>query len=195
MAVVTGKDGIHYVFRKLVKTDVALLARYFSSLSEATKARFAPHPLTDEYINRLCKLNSDSAERFVLLPGSLDKIVGYFILEYQMSPHEARRYLGQGIHLESELDPLFAPSIADTYQNRGLASSVMPLIIDAAKEHGSRSLVLLGGTQETNRLAIAFYEKLGFKRYGGYQTDIFNFDMRLVFEERTRTPSVEQARD
>lgn len=184
MAVVTGKDGIHYLFRKLVKADAALLARYFSSLSEATKTRFAPHPLTDEYADKLCQLKLDSAQRFVLLPDSLDKIIGYFILEYHMSPHEARRYREQGVCLESELDPLFAPSIADDYQNRSLASSVMPLIIDAAKEHGARSLVLLGGTQETNRIAIAFYEKFGFKRYGGYQTDIFNYDMRLVFEER-----------
>lgn len=47
MAVVTGKYGIRYVFRKPVRTDVALLARYFSLLSETTKTRFAPHPLTE----------------------------------------------------------------------------------------------------------------------------------------------------
>jgi hypothetical protein len=53
----------------------------------------------------------------------------------------------------------------------------------------------MGGTQETNRRALAFYEKFGFKRYGGYQTDIFNHDMRLVFEERTQTPSAKQSSD
>lgn len=57
MAVVTGKDGIHYIFQKLAKTDVVLFSQYFASLSEGTKSRFAPHPLTDEYAVMLCQLH------------------------------------------------------------------------------------------------------------------------------------------
>jgi RimJ/RimL family protein N-acetyltransferase len=43
----------------------------------------------------------------------------------------------------------------------------------------------MGGTQATNSRAIAFYEKFGFIKYGGYQTEVFNHDMRLeISDER-----------
>ena len=108
-------------------------------------------------------------------------IVGYFILEFELSPYEKSRYQSQGIELTQGLDVLFAPSIADDFQNCGLASLVMPEIISQTRRKGIRSLVLMGGTQATNARAIAFYEKFGFKKYGGYQTEGFNHDMRLVF--------------
>ena len=73
-------------------------------------------------------------------------------------------------------------SIADDCQNTGLASAVMPHIIANARSRGARSLVLMGGTQASNSRAIAFFEKHGFVRCGGYWTDRYNYDMRLVLE-------------
>jgi RimJ/RimL family protein N-acetyltransferase len=179
---ISGQDGTQYTFRKLEQADSALLTTYFLALSKETQSRFGPHPLTAEYAKKLCDLPQDSADRFILLTENQDQIIGYFIVEYGGAPDEAKRYQAQGIDLDPKLDPIFAPSMADAYQNKGLASRVMPLIIGAAKEKYARSLVLMGGTQETNHRAIAFYEKFGFKRYGRFQTDMFNYDMRLVFE-------------
>jgi GNAT superfamily N-acetyltransferase len=178
----SGPDGTQYIFRKLEKADSPLLATYFPGLSKETQSRFGPHPLTAEHAEKLCRLKQDSADRFVLLTESQDEIIGYFIVEYGDAPDEAKRYQAQGIDLNPKLDPTFAPSMADAYQNKSLASRVMPLVIDAVREKGARSLVLMGGTQESNHRAIAFYEKFGFKRYGGYQSDVYNHDMRLVFE-------------
>ena len=56
------------------------------------------------------------------------------------------------------------------------------LTIALATTTGARSLVLMGGTQASNARAIRFYEKSGFVRYGGYQTDQWNHDMRLLLE-------------
>ena len=179
--VVISTDGNEYLFRKLESNDAEMLAAYFAKLSDLTKARFGPHPLTTDFVVHLCEKPNDTADRFVILPKSPELIVGYFILEFEMSPHEKGRYLSQGIVLEQGLDILFAPSVADDFQNCGLASQVMPAIVDHCRKKGARSLVLMGGTQANNNRAIAFYEKFGFLRFGGYQTGIFNYDMRLVF--------------
>jgi ribosomal protein S18 acetylase RimI-like enzyme len=37
----------------------------------------------------------------------------------------------------------------------------------------------MGGTQASNARAIAFYEKHGFVRCGGFWSDQYNHDMRL----------------
>jgi len=181
MKIITGRDGHEYLLRKLEMNDKALLSEYFTALSAETKSRFGPHPLTDEFAANLCSKTGDSADRFVIVPKNEAKIVGYFIVEFELSPHEKGRYLSQGIMLEQGLDVLFAPSVADDYQNCGLASQVMPAIILHARQKGARSLVLMGGTQATNSRAIAFYEKFGFLKFGGYQTEVFNHDMRLAF--------------
>jgi ribosomal protein S18 acetylase RimI-like enzyme len=38
----------------------------------------------------------------------------------------------------------------------------------------------MGGTQASNARDIAFYEKHGFVRCGGFWTDQYNHDMRLT---------------
>lgn len=164
----------------LTERDAEALAGYFDGLSPASRARFQPHPLTRQAALQLCAETGASTIRLVLR--TANEIIGYFILEPRMSVHEAGRFATHGIALESMRDLLFAPSIADAYQNQGYGSMAMPHLIDLARRHRARSLVLMGGTQATNARAIAFYEKFGFERIGGYWTDVFNHDMRLVLE-------------
>lgn len=181
MVTIRDEHGVGYIFRELEKTDVDLLAGYFLGLSEETRSKYGPHPFTAEHARVLCNLPKDTADRYIVITQDQAEIIGYFIVEYADAPSEAKRYKSQGIDLVPKLDPLFAPSMADAYQNRGLASLVMPLIVDVVKKGGARSLVLMGGTLETNSRAIAFYEKSGFRRHGGFQTHIYNYDMRLEF--------------
>jgi diamine N-acetyltransferase len=165
--------------RGLQNHDAAALANYFAALSTESRQRFGPHPLTNAAAEAICTgIGSSKTTRLVLETNS--QIIGYFILEPQMSEHEAERYRAFAIALESGLDYLFAPSVSDHYQNQGLASLAMPHVVAQAKALGARSLVLMGGTQASNGRAIAFYEKFGFERFGGYQTEVFNHDMRLV---------------
>ena len=87
-----------------------------------------------------------------------------------------------GIEIDHELDPVFAPCIADKYQNKGIAGKSMKYILDFAKNQNLRSLILMGGTQEPNKLAINFYKKFGFKEYGRFYTannNLNNIDMML----------------
>lgn len=171
-----------FVLRQLRSDDARTLGAFFDSLSAQTKQRFAPHPLTAEHAAELCKEARPNSEtqRWIVTLQENNEVLGYFILDTQMSPHERTRYQQQGIELQQGDDWLFAPVIADNWQNRGLASATMPLLLTHAKTAGARSLVLLGGTQETNLKGIAFYRKFGFEQHGGYQTEIYNLDMRAL---------------
>lgn len=177
VSIIISQGQNRFTLRILTEHDSSALGNYFERLSDDSRKRFQPHPLTREHATYLCKRNRDTATRFILLSG--ETIIGYFILESEMSSHEAGRYASHGIDLLPRRDILFAPSILDEYQNQGLASLVMPKLLDFVRALHVRSLVLMGGTQETNSRAIAFYEKFGFKKYGGYQTEIFNHDMLL----------------
>ncbi len=176
------RNGAAFQLRQLGQDDVLPLAEYFASLSRETRCRFGPHPLTAEYAQQLVSLPQDSAVRFVLQDNHHIRVrlAGYFILEQSMSPHEQERYLARGIELKPGADLIFAPSVGDDYQGQGLASLVMPELIQFAREQGARSLVLMGGTQATNQPAIGFYEKFGFEYHGGFQTEVYNHDMRLL---------------
>jgi GNAT superfamily N-acetyltransferase len=176
------KNNNTYTLRPITVRDSNALGEYFVRLSDETKRRFQPHPLTNEQAAQLCAEQGatpdETALRLILL--SDETVIGYFILESTMSVHEASRYAAHGIELVSQKDVLFAPSILDEYQNLGLASLVMPHLLSFVKANNARSLVLMGGTQSTNPRAIAFYEKFGFEKFGGYETEIFNHDMRLI---------------
>jgi diamine N-acetyltransferase len=166
------------LLRFLRHDDAVPLGAYFDALSAETNRRFQPHPLTRSHAAVLCAAPDSGTERMVLEHPS--GIIGYFILDLALQSHDASRYARIGITLEPGRDLLFAPCIADAWQSRGLASLAMPHLIALARARGARSLVLMGGTQSTNARAIRFYEKFGFQTHGGYQTDQWNHDMRLV---------------
>ena len=174
-------------FRPLDRRDAAGLASFFQGLSPLTRSRFGPHPLDEETARGLCtRVDLDSALRFVLVAGGeihQDQnplIIGYFILNPEIPGHEAERYRSFGIQIESHRDCMFAPCLADPFQGKGLASQVIPLLLDQCRQRKYRSLVLLGGTRETNPGAIQFYRKFGFRKVGGYYTDVYNMDMQLI---------------
>ncbi|MFT7561706.1 MAG: GNAT superfamily N-acetyltransferase [Flavobacteriales bacterium] len=178
---VVSKNNEEFTFRKLCRSDGLILGEFFSGLSDATKSKFGPHALTIEYANKLCQFFDDnSVQRFVVADKNM--IVGYFILNFNPFRNEAYRYQKVGVVLDPNLDPVFAPCIADKYQNSGIASRSMQKIIETTKRLKLRRIVLMGGTQEPNLLARAFYRKAGFKEYANFYTDhnqLNNVDMML----------------
>lgn len=166
------------LLRTLDGCDKERLSDYFDGLSRASKRRFQPHPLNTEAAHRICACKTATTFRFIVQRD--EEIIAYFILDADVSTHEMERYQQSGITLEAGKDYLFAPSVGDDFQNTGVGSLAMPHLVKFARRKGARSFVLMGGTQATNDRAIAFYEKFGFQRFGGYQTDVFNHDMRLV---------------
>lgn len=170
-----------YIFRELIESDNKKLGNFFSNLSQATISKYQPHPLTQEEALSICKsINKDFTKRFII--ENTTEIIGYFLLNFNLFESEKQRYNTYGIELNPKLDPVFAPCISDKYQNKGIASKSMKYIIQYACDQKIRSIVLMGGTQEPNFLAINFYKKCGFKEYGKFYTshnNLNNLDMKL----------------
>lgn len=180
---IIAKNGEYFEFRQLTRNDGELLGKFFDNLSDNTRSKFGPHPLTADYaINKLCPaLGKDNVLRFVV--SSAEQVVGYFIVDFNDYPNEKQRYITYGIDLEFPEDPVIAPCIADAYQSQGIASQAMANLISYLKAQGVRSLILMGGTQAPNIQARNFYKKFGFLEYGEFFTEhngLNNFDMRLV---------------
>lgn len=175
------KQNKTYIFRKLAVTDNENLGLFFSDLSNKTRLKFGPHSLTHEHAYLLCaSLADESVTRFIV--EKENRIIGYFILDFRCIEHEVKRYMSYGIDIDPTSDPFFAPCIADNYQNSGISSAVMSKIIAYVQDLNCNSLVLLGGTQESNELGISFYKKWGFKECGRYFHRVNNIDMRLRFK-------------
>ena len=75
---------------------------------------------------------------------------------------DARRYAGYNHPLEAAECCTFAPSVADAYLSRGIGSTLMPLVVEAAHRLGRRKIVLWGGVRGDNPRARHFYRKFGF---------------------------------
>ncbi|WP_411993718.1 N-acetyltransferase family protein [Agarivorans sp. DSG3-1] len=179
MISIEAKHDRTFILRLIERGDAEALGAFFQGLSPATTCRFGPHPLTQQQAKHLCEaISTDSAERWVIM--DKDLVAGYFIVERHISSEEAERYSRQGVSLQAELDVIFAPCIADAYQNAGLASAAIKPLMRHVKQQGARSLVLMGGTQESNHRARHFYKACGFDEYGGFHTEIYNIDMRAI---------------
>jgi RimJ/RimL family protein N-acetyltransferase len=180
---ITASNGEVFEFRKLLETDGDFLGRFFEDLSQTTRAKFGPHPLTSDYAKEtLCKrVEKDKVSRFVI--SSNQKIVGYFIVDYNFYLNESERYASYGIDLDFNIDPVFAPCIADNYQGQGIASQAWKAVRETLKNQNIRSLVLMGGTQAPNIQARNFYKKFGFEECGEFFTEnngLNNLDMRVI---------------
>lgn len=177
------KNNETLTFRRLEKTDGSQLGAFFDGLSADTKSKFGPHPLNLEHANTvLCaNIDADNVMRFVI--STNNKIVGYFIVDFNHYPDEEARYRGYQIALNFSADPVFAPCIADAYQSLGIASQAVRALIENLRDQNLRSLVLMGGTQAPNLKARHFYKKLGFQELGEFFTEhngLNNIDMRLM---------------
>ncbi|WP_143871068.1 GNAT family N-acetyltransferase [Catenovulum sediminis] len=182
--VLTCRDNQQYTFRVIESTDAPKLADYFTGLSEVTRKRFAPHPLTADYAYSLCQHLSAIPLKTLLMviENQNEEIIGYFILDSKESVEEYQRYLNYQMDLTQSLDWYFAPCIAENYQNKGLSSACMQYIVKYAQAMHIENIILMGGTQKSNFQAIAFYEKNGFIKLGEFQTDVDNVDMYLPIQ-------------
>ena len=178
---IVSKEGQTLKIRELSLDDGSQLSDYFFGLSGASKKRYGPHPLTKEYAQYLCKpeqLLNEKIIRLVITNEQLE-IIGYIILDSNVVLDDVRRYEQQGLNLLDGLHFFLAPSIADNYQNQGIASRVMPMLIELARKCGVHRLVLMGGTQLSNKIAVNYYEKVGFIRLDEFQTEVANVDMYM----------------
>lgn len=166
--------------RLLRPDDAERLGRYFLGLSDRTKARYGPHPFDQATADAICaSLDPRDMLRIVATTGAGDDetIIAYLLIKVGVRESDGKRYATLSIPLDPAECGALAPSVADAWQNCGVASAVMPVLITMARSVGIRRLVLWDGVIADNHLAQGFYRKWGFVKVGEFATSVLNFDM------------------
>ena len=179
-------SGETVCLRPLTTRDGFILGEYFLGLSETTRALYAPHAFDQATADQICAA-INSAEILRMLVTSeregQERVIAYFILLFGVRDAERQRYQKLGITLDPSTDCLLAPSVADDYQNMGLGSVLMNHLQHVLRRCGRKRIVLWGGTLESNKRAIHFYRKSGFRKVGEFMTGVNNYDMIVDLSE------------
>ncbi len=166
--------------RLLRPDDAERLGTYFLGLSDRTRSRYGPHPFDRATAGAICEgLDPRDMLRVVVTAGTApdEEIVAYLLVKLGVRESDGKRYAALGIELNPSRTAALAPSVADAWQNRGVASAAMPTLLAMARSVGVRRLVLWDGVIADNHLAQGFYRKWGFVKVGEFTTSVLNFDM------------------
>lgn len=166
--------------RLLRPDDAGRLGAYFLSLSDRTRSRYGPHAFDQQTADAICAgLDARDMLRIVATTGfdQEERIIAYLLVKLGVRASDGQRYAALGIELHPPECGALAPSVADAWHNRGVASAVMPVLITMARSVGIRRLVLWDGVIADNHLAQGFYRKWGFVKVGEFATSVLNYDM------------------
>ena len=160
--------GVPFTLRPLEAGDGGILGAYFLGLSPGTRALYGPHAMDRDTADALCaSVSSTDVIRFVaVLPG--DGVIAYSILMPGLTDGEKERYPRAGVDADPARDCLVAPSVADSWQGRGVGTPCLRHLISVARRLGRRRLLLMGGVYKDNGRAIRLYEKCGFRAVGAF---------------------------
>ena len=171
-AVLETPSGEKLTVRRLRAGDDPALQGFNAGLSEKTRSVFLPHAYDDKTVaNYIGRSAQDMDRIYVAFSG--ENIVAYFFLWELGSPNAL---LGIGI--------------ADAYQNQGLGTQMMHILIEDAKALSLQGIELT--TVLDNARAFHLYEKVGFH----YVCDVDNVagDGRMVRERMMFYPIAPGAR-
>ena len=182
LQLVTGQP---VVFRPLGAGDAGILGRYFVGLLDNTTKRFAPHAFDQATADRLCaELEPLQMLRLIGTreADGQEQVIGYFLLCFGVGEGTTQRYQRHGVALDPRTDCEVAPSVADAFQDQGVGTVFMQQLLETARRQGRRRAVLMGGTMATNSRAIHFYEKLGFRKVGEFETPPGRYNHDMILE-------------
>ncbi len=159
----------------ITPTDYPALEGYYAKLSEATKKLYAPHAfnrLTFQYLFESTNIH------WAYIAKNNVEVVGYVVLRKGVPDHDLPRMNGYGVTCD-QTDCLFAPSIADNWQGKGVGKQMFKKVSDDLPKYGIKRVFLWGGVQADNHQAIRYYQKLGFRELGSFEYHGMNYDMVL----------------
>ncbi len=162
--------------RPINSEDLSGLFKYFEELSEKTRSFYGPHPFDQPTLKSLCAGSYKGHIGFVALDQAA--IVGYAVIKRGYSEGEWYRFPNYDMEMDPEQHFLFAPSIADDHQSKGIGGLLLAKVEKYLQSIGATHLVLWGGVQTRNHQAVRYYEKHGFVKLGQFYHDgLDNWDM------------------
>jgi diamine N-acetyltransferase len=171
------KNGHWLQLRALQASDHTRLSHYLQGLSPASKSRFGPHAFDEASVAQ--HYQDPYHASYVAIELESEQIVAYAALVWGYLKSDAHRLANYGVQADRDTDVTYAPSVADEWQNLGLGSLLFQFIRAEMKNKAKKRLILWGGVQNTNALALAYYRKLGFRYLGSFEYQGWNDDMIL----------------
>jgi diamine N-acetyltransferase len=166
--------------QKLAPVDYKDLHKFLNRLSASTKAKFAPHNFD---LQTIININSNPGlhKSYIARDAETNSVIAYCIVKMGVFEYDVERYKNYNIHLSDGNCCTFAPSLADEWQGKGLGKILFQFILHDLKDTVVKKMILWGGVQDTNHLAISFYTKRGFKIVGSFEYNGTNIDMIFYF--------------
>ena len=171
------KNGIHISLHQLEPAWLDLLVDYLTQLGPETRSRFGPHTFDKPTIEKLFR--DDKYLGFVASEIQSETFIAYAIVKQGYLEHDWPRLSSHGLRLDAFTDATLAPSVADTWQSKGVGAALFDFIATALKNKGFRRIILWGGVQSSNIKAVNFYIKKGFRIVGAFDYNGHNWDMVL----------------
>ena len=147
-------------------------------LGKETRGRFAPHSFDRTALEQLFGIPG-TCQGFIIEDGDSGGILAYAVVRKGYLDHERERLALYGWQCDEQADCSYAPSVADAWQGRGLGSRLLDRVRKELRHQGIRRMVLWGGVQATNLLALTYYKKHGFRELGRFEWNGSNIDMAL----------------
>ncbi len=157
--------------RLLQKDDGQALIAYLQDLSAESKSRFGPHAFDAATINDICAHLPGDTLRYIAIEESSGKIIAYMLVKNGMMEWDRQRYTERGLQLEDNTTVTFAPSVADEWQSSGLGSAMYAVIENDLSSRDIQTIVLWGGVQASNKKAVGFYKKWGYRLIASFWHD------------------------
>lgn len=153
--------------RPLMVADARDLAEFLASLSEQTRQRWHLPSYDYPMAVELCAaIGRYDKVRLVVLTD--EQIVALLEFSLDVPLADLLRFASYGITL-GPIDCRFGPCVRDDFQRRGIASALMPTVLDVARRFGRRRIILWGGVRADNGPALGFYRKHGFVELGSFR--------------------------
>jgi GNAT superfamily N-acetyltransferase len=164
--------------RTTLAADFNELNRYFAELSYETKRRFAPHPEDADTLKAICEHSYQSdIIPTIAIDTSSSRIVAYTLVKLGLNWFDNDRLKSYGIELSPRSCATLAPSVADSYQGKGIGWLILRWVVEELQKQNRTTIVLWGGVQADNKKAISYYLRNGFKEVGRFEHDGQNIDM------------------
>ena len=171
-------NNARIIVRRLNSDDAGSVYAYLLALSPQSKKRFGPHPFDLKAVAAVLN-DIGNLTAYGAYTGETNDLISYVLIRHGYNWFDKDRYDNYGIDLSEDSDCTCAPSVADAWQNRKIGSMVFNFILNDLPSHFKR-MILWGGVQADNAIAVTFYKRKNFQLLGEFEYNGKNYDMMLT---------------